>query len=159
MNENFAQMMYQRRYEKRLGVELYALGFKTPAEKTISLVLLSREEMTTFAHAEFEDLSDANNAFKAKIGVKKKNGKHLRMHVSAKEVNNYALRTGLARWEFTLDEFEEALDIVQKVKNQRNKGYALERMILGENWNPKKRGVDIDKFHIEVKYMNGQFEL
>ena len=40
-----------------------------------------------------------------------------------------------------------------------NKGYMTEVLVLGDAWNPRKRGIDIDEGHIEIKYMNGQIEL
>lgn len=61
----------------------------------------------------FEELSKANRAYKAEVLHKKgaKTKKHLRLKFKA--------------------EFEECRETVGNLKNQKNKGYALELAILG----------------------------
>ena len=65
---------------------------------------------------------------------------------------------------FTLEQFEQARDDVKAIKNQRNKGYAFEKLVyeyFGLEWNPLKKGVDleIDGKTIEIKFYNGQVTL
>ena len=168
---NFAETMYKLRSEKRLEVGSYLVGYPVPAGKGAQrIVPLSCSMLNEFANGSFEELSPANKAFKhaclGKTTKQVKNKKHLRLHCKAKDLNNWAIAEvgGFDRdlWTVDAETWERALDEVEQVKGQRNKGYALELVIhwaLGLEWNPKKRGVDLDEGHIEIKYFNGQIEL
>ena len=167
----FAETMYKARYEKKLEVGSYLVGYPVPGEKGAQRILaLSKTLLDEFSNCGFEALSPANKAFKqaclGKTTKQVKNKKHLRLHCKAKELNNWAIAQvgGFDRelWTVDAETWERALDEVERVKGQRNKGYALELVIhwhYGMEWNPKKRGVDLDNGHVEVKYFNGQIEL
>lgn len=163
----FSEKMYKARYEHRLGIDTYALGYPVPAGHGDQCVMfVSKSELSELSHAGYEELSDSNKTFKVdRLGKKKsavKDKKHLRLFCSAKELHNYNLITLNGGDESKLiiipaEEWKRALAHVKAIKNQANKGYALEYCLLGEEWNDKKKGKDTDDY--EIKYFNGQIEL
>lgn len=168
MNKNeFLSKMYEGKYAKKLGLASYLVGFPEPATGHIIVIGLTREELLTMAHAEFEELSKANRAYKSEVLHKKKSAvnkkKHLRLKFKALELYRYAINSVGGNddmlWRIDKDEFEQCRETVGNLKNQKNKGYALELAILGADWDEHHRGVDIEDDDIEIKFFNGQIEL
>ena len=165
--EEFIAKMYEAKYAKKLGLVSYLVGFPEPATGDIIVIGLSREELLEMAHAEIEELSKANRAYKTDVLGKNKSAvnkkKHLRLKFKALELYRFAINSvgGNDRnlWRISKEEFEECRETVGKLKNQKNKGYALELAILGADWDEHHRGVDIEDGDIEIKFFNGQIEL
>lgn len=165
--EEFIRKMYEAKYAKKLGLAAYLVGFPVPATHDVCVIGLSREELLELCHGQFEELSPANKAYKTEVlGKKKKNvkaKKHLRLKFKAVELYRYALNSVGGKdsnlWIIPAEEFERCREVVGNLKNQKNRGYALELAILGENWDAFKRGVDVDDDDTEIKYFNGQIEL
>lgn len=163
--DEFIRKMYEAKYAKKLGLVSYLVGFPEPATGDIIVIGLSREELLEMSHAEIEELSKANRAYKAEVLHKKKakTKKHLRLKFKALELYRFAINSVGGNdgnlWRISKAEFEECRETVGNLKNQKNKGYALELAILGADWDDKHRGVDIEDDCIEIKFFNGQIEL
>lgn len=173
----FAELMYFYKYVKKLAIECFRVGFKYNANGDICIIPLSIDEFIKYCHGYFEYLSDDNKWYRAEvldIDVRD-DKKHLRLAFQALELKNLAINK-LARHEpeyvevgtvmeydvpvlIKADDFEHARKQVGSLRNQENRGYATELVILGADWNAYKRGVDIDAGRVEIKYMNGQIEL
>jgi len=167
---NFAVEGYFWRYVKRLAISTFKVGFMVKSD--VWVIDLTPHEFLEYSHAYFECVSDANTDYRNEhLGDDYKHGekKHLRLAFKATELKNL-LVAKLGYYEpnnyesidkniISSEDWKKALKTVKGIKNQDNKGYALELCILEDDWNPKKRGVDIDNGHIEIKFMNGQIEL
>ena len=163
--KEFIAKMYEAKYAKKLGLVSYVVGFPEPATGDIIVIGLSREELLAMSHAEIEELSRANRTYKAEVLHKRgaKTKKHMRLKFKALELYRFAINSvgGNDRnlWRISEAEFEECRETVGNLKNQKNKGYALELAILGADWDEHHRGVDIENGDIEIKFFNGQIEL
>lgn len=163
--KEFIAKMYESKYAKKLGLVSYLVGFPEPATGDIIVIGLSREELLSMAHAEIEELSRANRAYKADVLHKKgaKTKKHLRLKFKAVELYRFAINSvgGIDRnlWKISKEDFENCRETIGNLKNQKNKGYALELAILGTDWDEHHRGVDIEDDDVEIKFFNGQIEL
>ena len=162
---NFAIKMYCAKYAKKLGVELYLIGYYYNSKKDVATVLVTKDELLEMCNLAFEELSPANKAYKIDVlGKKKKNvtnKKHIRLNASAKMLKNFHIAQlgGQEPELIPAEEFEGAREYMLTVKNQKNRGYALEYCIQGEDWDEHHRGIDIEDEHIEIKFANGQIEL
>lgn len=118
------------------------------------------------------NISSANAAFRVeRIGAKPskvRDKKEVKMSLKNTELLNRAVKQAnndmTEMMIFTAEQFEQARDEVKEIKNQRNKGYAFEKLVyeyFGLEWNPLKKGVDleIDGKTIEIKFCNGQVTL
>ena len=159
----FAETMYAYKYIEELDVKSFKVGYKYNAAGDVHVIDLTPEEFIKYCHGYFEYLSNDNKWYRAEVLGKKvrKDKKHLRLAFKATELKNLAIaRNNNYEPElYTAEECKKALAKVKPYWNQDNKGYMTEVLILGDNWNPRKRGIDIDEGHIEIKYMNGQIEL
>lgn len=157
MMKNFAVAMYCAKYAKRLGVEQYLIGYYYNSKKDVAAVLIPKADLLKVCNVQFEELSPANKEFAGKRDTKK----HCRLNASAKLLKNYHIQQLGGREPELIPsaEFERCREIIGDMKNQKNRGYALELAILGDNWNSKKRGIDIDGENIEIKFSNGQIEI
>lgn len=162
---NFAVRMYCMRYAKKLGVELYLIGYYYNSRKDVATVLVTKDELLEMCNPCFEDLSPANKAYKVDVlGKKKKNvknKKHVRLNASAKMLKSFHIDQlgGREPELISAEEFESAREHMLDVKGQKNRGYALEYCILGNEWDEYHRGIDMEDEHIEIKFANGQIEL
>ena len=170
MMNNFAIAGYFWKYVKRLAISSFKVGFTVKGE--VWVIDLTPHEFLEFSHAYFECVSDANTDYRnAVLGDNYKHGekKHLRLAFKATELKNLLVAKlgyyepsnydGIDKNIISAEDWKKAIKTVKPIKNQDNKGYALELAILEDDWNPKKRGVDIDEGHVEIKFMNGQIEL
>jgi len=163
---NFAEKMYEKRYEKRLSVIDYLVGFPEPASANIIVVPMTKKDFMEMCHGTFEELSTANKSYKINImgkkSVAKRGKKHLRLHFKATELYRYAINQVNGKdselWRISGQHFEECRKVVGNIRNQKNKGYALELAILGDQWDAYRRGLDTDDGG-EIKFFNGQIEL
>lgn len=153
----FNELMYLKKYEKKIALCSYIVGYYYDSKKNVAIIPLTKVEFEQYSHATIENLSTANKEFMCKSV----NKKHMRLHFKATELKklHIAMLNGNEPELISAETFKKCCAIVGNIKNQNNKGYALELAILGENWNPKKRGVDIDNNSIEIKFMNGQCEI
>lgn len=164
-NRNFAVKMYCAKYAKKLGIEMYLIGYYYNSKKDVATVLVTKEELLEMCNLHFENLSPANKAYKVDIlGKKKKNvknKKHVRLNASAKMLKSFHIDQlcGKEPELIPAEEFEKAREYMLTVKGQKNRGYALEYCVLGEDWDECHRGIDIEDEHIEIKFANGQIEL
>lgn len=167
---NFAVAGYFWKYVKRLAIQSFKVGFTV--KKEVWVIDLTPAEFLELCHAEFECVSDANIDYRNEhLGDDYNYGekKHLRLAFKATELKNLLIKkldyyepsnyNGVDKNVISADDWKKALKEVKAIKNQDNKGYALELCILEDKWEPKKRGIDIDNGHIEIKFMNGQIEL
>lgn len=159
----FAEEMYFWKYVQKLGIKSFTVYYKYNARGDHDKIELTPHEFVEYCHAYFEYLSDDNKWYRKEVLGKKvrEDKKHLRLAFRAMELKNLRLarNNGVEPELRTAEECKEALAIVKPYRNQDNKGYMAEYLELGENWNPYKRGIDIDEGHIEIKYTNGQIEL
>lgn len=159
----FAESMYFWKYVKKLGIKSFKVGYKYNAKGDVHIIDLTPDEFLKYCHGYFEYLSNDNKYYRAEVLGKNVNEdkKHLRLAFSAKELKNLAIakNNGYEPALYPASECKDALAKVKPYWNQENHGYMVEVLILGDNWNPRKRGIDIEEGHIEVKYMNGQIEL
>lgn len=167
---NFAVEGYFWRYVKRLAIETFKVGFTVKGD--VWVIDLTPHEFLEYSHAYFECVSDANTDYRNEVlGDNYKYGekKHLRVAFKATELKRLLIAKlggyeptnydGINKNIVSAAKWKKALEVVKPLKNQDNKGYALELVILEDDWNPKKKGVDIDNNNIEIKFMNGQIEL
>lgn len=170
MNTNFAIAGYFWKYVKKLAISAFKVGFTVKGE--VWVIDLTPEEFLELSHAYFECVSDANIDYRNEnLGDNYNYGekKHLRLAFKATELKNLLIKKlgyyepnnyeGIDKNIICSEDWKKALKVVKAIKNQDNKGYALELCILESDWEPKKRGIDIDDGHIEIKFMNGQIEL
>jgi hypothetical protein len=170
MNNNFAVAMYFWKYVKKLAIASFKVGFTVKGE--VWVIDLTPAEFLELSHAYFEELSDANIDYRNEhLGDDYNHGekKHLRLAFKATELKNLLIKKlgyfepdnyeGIDKNIISSEDWKKALKVVKAIKNQDNKGYALELCILEDGWEPKKRGIDIDDNRIEIKFMNGQIEL
>ena len=159
----FAETMYFWKYVHKLGILSFRVGYKYNAKGDHDIIELSPNEFLEYCHGYFEYLSDDNKWYRKEVLGKKvrEDKKHLRLAFRAMELKNLriARNNGIEPELHTADECKAALARVKPIWNQDNKGYMTEVLELGEDWNPHKRGIDIENGHIEIKYMNGQIEL
>ena len=169
-NNNFAVSGYFWKYVKRLAISTFKVGFMVKSD--VWVIDLTPHEFLEYSHAYFEGVSDANTDYRNEfLGDNYKYGekKHLRLAFKATELKRLLISKlggfepsnydGIDKNVITSEDWKKALKAVKGLKNQDNKGYALELTILEDNWNPKKKGIDIDNNNIEIKFMNGQIEL
>ena len=168
-NNNIGINGYVWKYIHALGIENFKVGFKYDAEGNICVIDLTPAEFVQYSHCYFEYVSEANKRYRKEVlGIKvRKDKKHLRCGFKPMELKNlWAAKYGYepcdvkgeGHW-FTIDEFKAAKKVVGALKNQDNAGYAVEFLILGEDWNDKKKGIYIDETRTEIKFQNGQIEL
>lgn len=159
----FAETMYAYKYIEKLDIKSFKVGFKYNAVGDHYVIDLTPKEFIKYCHGYFEYLSDDNKWYRAEVLGKNvsKDKKHLRLAFSVKELKNLAIarNAGYEPKLYSAEECKKALAKVKPYWNQENHGYMVEVLILGDAWNPRKRGIDIDEGHIEIKYMNGQIEL
>ena len=170
MTTNFSIAGYFWKYVKKLAISTFKVGFTVKGE--VWIIDLTPKEFLEFSHAYFECVSDANIDYRNEnLGDNYNYGekKHLRLAFKATELKNLLIKKlgyfepnnyeGIDKNIISSEDWKKALKVVKAIKNQDNKGYALELCILEDGWEPKKRGIDIDDGHIEIKFMNGQIEL
>lgn len=170
MTTNFAVAGYFWKYVKKLAILSFKVGFTVKGE--VWVIDLTPEEFLELSHAYFEEVSNANIDYRNEcLGDDYRHGekKHLRLAFKATELKNLLIKKlgyfepnnyeGVDKNIITAEDWKKALKVVKAIKNQDNKGYALELCILEDGWEPKKRGIDIDDGHVEIKFMNGQIEL
>lgn len=158
---DFAEMMYFWKYVKKLAIISFKVCYKYDASGNHAVIDLTPQEFCDLCHGYFEYLSDDNKYYRKEVLGKKvrEDKKHLRLGFQAMELKRYQIaREGEPKL-YTADECKAALARVKPIWNQDNKGYMAEVLILGDEWNPRKRGIDIEDGHIEIKYTNGQIEL
>lgn len=159
----FAETMYFWKYVQKLGIAMFKIGYKYNAVGDVDIIELTPKEFLQYCHGYFEYLSDDNKYYKINVLGKKinKDKKHLRLAFRAMELKNLAIakNNNIEPELHSADECKKALAKVKPYWNQNNHGYMVEVLELGDNWDPHKRGIDIDEGHIEIKYMNGQIEL
>lgn len=160
---------------KKSETDFFAVGFERKCDNCVMVAFFTVPDFMTFAadHSNFQELSPHNKAYRIDVlkqQIKKVNNKKaLRLSLPTIALYTKALNDA-ENYEkniltFSAEQWENALEIVKKVKNQKNKGYALEYLLynyFGLAWNDKKRGIDLeltDGEKIEIKFSNGQITL
>ena len=179
-NKNaFAISMMINKYFKKMGIDThdensYILVGGYNKSVGVFGVFFTPSEFRALAakQSAIINISIKNAAFRVeRMGAKPsevRDKKEVKMSLKNTELLNRAVKQANNDMRkmmiFTAEQFEQARNEIKAIKNQRNKGYAFEKLVyeyFGLEWNPLKKGVDleIDGKTIEIKFYNGQVTL
>lgn len=153
--EKFSTRGYHQRYEKKLGVQTYTIGYYYNSRHDVAVFTIPKTDLFKYCPSiSFEALSPANIE-----RMRKRDGKkHLRMKANATLLKKAHIDSlgGFEPELIPAEVFEQARDRALELKGQRNRGYALELLLTGTTCG---KGIDRSDFDDEIKFMNGQIEL
>lgn len=168
----FAEKMYLYRYLNKVDADLVAVGYKVCGKgHDVAMLLLSKKDFASICNGHFEKMSPACLSYlKNVLHSKSKADSHLRISLGGKDLQNMAMAMyGDHNVVATTAEWENHLSVVEMIWHQKNRGYAFEKAVyeyFGLEWNPRKRGCDLENieingqfYNIECKYCNGQVKL